>query len=94
MFPAGELKVGKQCHIQQSPVVAAFIGYRLTGFFEYLGRNTGPAADQGEMQWLSGRLDAISAIDLLGRIELWAGVLAAVGLIFVAVRMRRYRDDT
>jgi hypothetical protein len=39
-------------------------------------------------------MDSISAIDLLGRIELWAGVLVAIGLIFVAIRMRRYRDDT
>ena len=46
------------------------------------------------MQWLSERLDGISAIDLLGRIELWAGVLVAIGLIYIAIRMRRYRDDT
>ena len=85
--------------IFKTKYIAAFIGYRLTGFFEFLGRDSGPAPrglekGQAEIQWLSERLDAISAVDLLGRIELWAGVLVAIGLIFVAIRMRRYRDDT
>ena len=78
---------------------AAFIGNRLGGFFEYLGKDSGPVQrglEKGEtdLQWLSERMDAISAIDLLGRVDLWAGVLVAIGLIFVAIRMRRYRDDT
>jgi ABC-2 type transport system permease protein len=85
--------------IFKTKYIAAFIGYRLSGFFQYLGRDSGPAPRgpdraREDMQWLSERLDSISAIDLLGRIELWAGVLVAAGLIFIAIRMRRYRDDT
>lgn len=79
--------------------VAAFIGHRLTGFFESLGResatlHTGAVDGQARAQQLGERLDHISATGLLANPELWLGVLAAVALIFVAIRMRRYRDDT
>jgi ABC-2 type transport system permease protein len=79
--------------------VAAFIGHRFTGYFEALGGDSGPlrtgtANGAGIAQRISDRLDHISTTGLLASTELWLGVLAAVALIFVAIRMRRYRDDT
>lgn len=76
--------------------VASFVGYRLGGFFSYLGREPNPAPTELHHipDSLAQQLDSISALELLGKAELWLGVAVAVGLILIAVRMRRYRDDT
>jgi ABC-2 type transport system permease protein len=79
--------------------VAQFIGRRFAGFFEYLGtdaarlpRGTANGAQRADQ--IAARFDSISAAELLASAELWLGVVAAIALIYVAIRMRRYRDDT
>lgn len=79
--------------------VARFLAYRLSGFFEALGGSgsvlrRGVDAGNERVQQLTDRLDAMAATELLSRAELWLGVVVAVGLIFLAIRARRYRDDT
>jgi ABC-2 type transport system permease protein len=79
--------------------IAAFLGRRLAGFFEVLGRD-GPQMRRGvnssgeRIDQITRQLDAITATELLGSAELWLGVVVAIALVFVAIRMRRYRDDT
>lgn len=79
--------------------IGEFVAHRLSGFFEALGRES-PVVRRGansagdRVQQIADQLEGIGSTELLGRAELWLGVLVAIGLIFVAIRMRRYRDDT
>jgi ABC-2 type transport system permease protein len=77
--------------------VAAFIGRRLSGFFEARGEWVEPAASASAERKVAAYTelyDRISALPLLSNPELWAGVVVAVALFYVAVRLRRWRDDT
>jgi len=38
--------------------------------------------------------DLISFRDLFTNIDLWLGLIAAAAFVYIAIRMRRYRDDT
>ncbi len=79
--------------------IATFLLHRFAGFFQALGDDAstvrrGAASAQARVQQIGDRLDAIGASELLTRAELWLGVLVAIGLVLVAIRLRRYRDDT
>jgi ABC-2 type transport system permease protein len=77
--------------------VAMLIGRRLGGFFEARGEWAEPARSatpEDKVQAYSELYDRISALPLLSNPELWAGVVVAVALFYVAVRLRRWRDDT
>ena len=79
--------------------VAAFLSYRFTGYFDAIGPGFGGHEDKSastaeQLAELSDRFDKISALPLLSNPDLWLGVLAAAGLLWLTVRMRRYRDDT
>jgi ABC-2 type transport system permease protein len=80
--------------------IAKFLENRLTGFFEYVGgKDPGvlrPGAESGigRVEQLTARLEQFGAVELLATPQLWLGVVAAALLFYVAVRLRRYRDDT
>jgi ABC-2 type transport system permease protein len=80
--------------------VATLIGYRLTGFFDYLGANApeppklGAGGPGDHAARYAEHINHLSATPLLGNIDLWLGVAVAAGLILLAIRLRRYRDDT
>lgn len=77
--------------------VAAFLGYRLTGFFDWMGVGFGRqagATTEAQVQHVDSLFHKINAAPLLLNIDLWLGVAAAVALLAVAVRLRRWRDDT
>ena len=81
--------------------VAQFVGYRLGGFFRFLDETrtggalrTGAASAKARAEQITDRLDHYFATPLLANPDLWLGMLAAVALIFLAIRGRRYRDDT
>ncbi|MCU0759758.1 MAG: hypothetical protein MUF07_11275 [Steroidobacteraceae bacterium] len=77
--------------------VADFLGYRLTGFFDAMGVGFGrePGADvEAQARHVAMLYDRINAAPLLANVDLWLGVAAAVALLAVAVRLRRWRDDT
>ena len=78
--------------------VAAFVGYRTLGLFEMMrvNINSGVKLGNGEhgTERLTSALDKLDLTNALTSIDLWLGVIAAVGLALVAIRVRRYRDDT
>ena len=80
-----------------SDYVFAFLGYRLGGFFNGVGssaaRETSAKADEA-MRHVDKIYAQIDATPLLANIDLWLGVAAAIALLAIAVRLRRWRDDT
>jgi ABC-2 type transport system permease protein len=76
--------------------LAQLLGYRLGGFTRDLGgaQGFGVSMDRDGHQSLSGMLSNINALPLLTRVDLWIGVVIGAVLIFAAIRIRRYRDDS
>jgi ABC-2 type transport system permease protein len=75
--------------------VAQLIGYRLgTGMSDLAGSGFGLAADHHGPDGLEGLLDQVNLLPLLGTAGLWIGVVVAGALVFAAIRIRRYRDDS
>ena len=79
--------------------VAGFLEYRFGGFFDAMGM--GADGKQGVVRPGENPFDHIAAIygkldvtPLLGNIDLWLGVVAAAGMMWIAVLVRRRRDDT
>jgi ABC-2 type transport system permease protein len=68
---------------------AALIGHRLGTGFTGFAHDAGPGAPGPEALFAH-----IDALGLLSRPELWIGVAAGAGLLFAAVRIRRYRDES
>jgi ABC-2 type transport system permease protein len=81
-----------------SSQVFKFIGYRLVGFFDAIGpglvRDDADEADTATiLQSIRDAYEGMSAVSLLGTPDLYLGVLAAVALLALAIRLRRWRDD-
>jgi ABC-2 type transport system permease protein len=79
--------------------VKNFIGYRLSGIWSELGIGQGldrleVTLSDDEIPAVHRLLDTIDASAAFGSIDLWLGVAAAAALVWGAVRIRRYRDDT
>jgi len=49
----------------------------------------GPHTGRG----LEGFIDALNALPLLQRLDLWIGVVVAAALLVLTIRIRRHRDD-
>ncbi len=73
--------------------VQTFLRDRIVGFAQLL---TGDASGEAGRSIPSvGRLfESFDAVHFLNNPGLWVGVLLAVALLALAVRLRRYRDDT
>ena len=84
----GERMIFKTWHVGQ------FLAYRLgAGLFTGPPPNfdvVGPGTHGGVAEALS-RMNLLPA---LGNIDLWIGVAVAIVLVFAAIRIRRYRDDS
>ena len=77
--------------------VMAFLGYRFTGFFDAMGvglGRDGGASAEAQARHVDDLFHKINAGPLLLNVDLWLGVAAAVALLVIAVRLRRWRDDT
>jgi ABC-2 type transport system permease protein len=64
--------------------IGQFIGHRL-GAVQF-----GPRAGRG----VQDVIDTLNALPLLGKPELWIGALLAAALVYLAIRVRRHRDDS
>jgi ABC-2 type transport system permease protein len=77
--------------------VFRFLGYRFTGFFDAMGvhlnRSVTPTTAE-QVDRVTTLYERINAAPLLLNVDLWLGVAAAVALLAIAIRLRRWRDDT
>lgn len=77
--------------------VASVVGYRFAGFFQEFNpgfRSEGETVDTDRLFSAIGEsFEGLNAAALLVSADLWLGVLAALGLLAVAARLRRWRDD-
>lgn len=78
--------------------VSSFLRHRLVGIWGHLGVGRGLGreleADGDELPPLGRILDTIDASPVFTHPDLWLGVAAAALLVFAAIRIRRYRDDS
>ena len=81
---------------QGSSHVAEFIARRFGGYIEELrlDSNAFQSGTRDHMPVVSGVYKAIHLSNVFKSTEMWLGVVAAAALIFAAVRIRRYRDDS
>ena len=86
-----------------SSYLGRLFGARLAGVLTSLGVNDpeGGAFSGAMLQTPAGKLPSLPAVfdlldyrQLLANIDLWIGVAVAVALVYAAIRVRRYRDDT
>jgi ABC-2 type transport system permease protein len=68
-----------------------FLGHRFVGVFQLLESKVGSVHGSG-MVTMSEVLEAVSGV--LTSYETWLGVLVAVTMVFGAIRIRRFRDDS
>ena len=80
--------------ILQSNHFGDFLGRRFIGMFEIMEQGVrGVMGERGEgFVTVREVFDAVTAV--FTHVETWAGVLAAAAMIFAAIRIRRYRDDS
>jgi ABC-2 type transport system permease protein len=72
--------------------VANFLYYRTFGIWEILGMGHGARLEHG--MTLDATLGDLNFGAAFASLNLWLGALAAGALLYAAVRVRRYRDDT
>jgi ABC-2 type transport system permease protein len=68
-----------------------FLGHRFVGVFQLLEHKVGSVHGSG-MITVRQVLDAVSGV--LSSQDTWLGVLVAAAMVFGAIRIRRYRDDS
>ena len=79
--------------------VLKFLGWRFSGYTRLLHLdpsvlNVGTRNNGDDLPHIT---DVLSQLDLSGmflNVEVWVGVAVAAAMVFVAIRLRRYRDDT
>jgi ABC-2 type transport system permease protein len=81
--------------------VVLFLEYRFGGFFDAIGMGVNRRADGVALGVTDRQFDEIAEVyrrldvtPLLGNIDLWLGVAAAIAMLWVAMQIRRRRDDT
>lgn len=79
--------------------VLQFIAWRLFGFVKLLhldpsALNVGTRDNSEDLPHITDVLSQLDMSGLFTNVNVWAGVAVAAALVFVAVRLRRYRDDT
>jgi ABC-2 type transport system permease protein len=77
--------------------VLEFLGQRFGGFVSELNINASAFEDHHDGEHLPRVQDLYDALDLSGMFtsaEAWMGMAAAALMLFLAVRIRRYRDET
>ena len=77
--------------------VGVFIGYRFSGFFDAMVPGIVVDADSDEpaavLQAVRDAYENLSAASLLATPDLYLGVVAAVALLWLTTRLRRWRDE-
>jgi len=71
-----------------------FINYRINGIWWLLGVHNTHIVTKHEVRAIGTALAVLDFRALLTSIDLWLGLVVAAALVYVAIRIRRYRDDT
>jgi ABC-2 type transport system permease protein len=87
LLPPVALMLGQKIFFD-SWSIAQLIGFRLGGVMSTLSDRRTFGGQVG------AAIEAVNAIPLLARPDLWIGVAIGVALLFVTIRIRRHRDDT
>lgn len=74
--------------------VLDFINYRINGIWWLLGIHNTHIISKHEVRAVGTALDVLNFRGLLSSIDLWLGLAVAAALVYAAIRIRRYRDDT
>jgi ABC-2 type transport system permease protein len=75
--------------------IGQFIGRRFAGYIEEMRLDPNAFEPNNErLPAVSDVYDAFHLSDVFQTPEMWLGVAAAAALIFAAIRIRRYRDDS
>jgi len=83
--------------IQQGSHVAQFLGERLFGFVAKINlptRFTSGHPGDSDLPPLDQVMSNFSISGVFLDYQIWVGALAGAALVFAAIRIRRYRDDT
>jgi ABC-2 type transport system permease protein len=72
--------------------IASFIAYRLFGIWPRLFSHM--HFGRGRAFAIGSALPQLDIKAVLADVDLWLGLAAAAGLVYAAIRLRRYRDDT
>lgn len=71
-----------------------FINYRINGIWWLLGVHNTHIVSKHEVRAVGTALEVLNFRAVLTSIDLWLGLVVAAALVYVAIRIRRYRDDT
>jgi ABC-2 type transport system permease protein len=71
-----------------------FINYRINGIWWLLGVQNTHIIAKHEVHPVGTALEVLNFRSLLTSIDLWLGLAVTVALVYAAIRIRRYRDDT
>lgn len=79
--------------------MAGFLRHRLVGIWRELGVGEGlgrsaVSVDGERLPRIDRLFERIDATPVFGNIDLWLGLLVAAALVWGAIRIRRYRDDS
>jgi hypothetical protein len=75
--------------------IGQFIARRFTGYIEEMRLDPNAfESNNDRLPAVSDVYDAFHLSNVFQTPEMWLGVAAAGALIFVAIRIRRYRDDS
>lgn len=71
-----------------------FINYRINGIWWLLAVHNTHIVTKHEVHPVGSALEVLNFRAFLTSLDLWLGLVAAAALVYAAIRMRRYRDDT
>jgi ABC-2 type transport system permease protein len=72
-----------------------FIDYRFNGIWEILGlEHLSLTSKHGPYRPVGTALEVLDFRHALTAIDLWLGLAVTAALVYAAIRIRRYRDDT
>ena len=71
-----------------------FIDYRVNGIWEILGVGHANIVSKHGLHPVGTALEVLDFRHAVTAIDLWLGLAATAALVYAAIRIRRYRDDT
>jgi ABC-2 type transport system permease protein len=71
-----------------------FINYRINGIWWLLGVHNTHIVTKHEVHAVGSALEVLNFRGFLMSPDLWLGLVVAAALVYAAIRIRRYRDDT